>query len=326
VAGGGNVMWIGGDNVDPAAYNQMNQQAGGQLLPAPLVDVRAPGPTDNRDSWHISFLDKRYPALSRLAEPAALYESVLVYKHVRMAVGEKDAAARVLARLDNGEPLLVLRNVEKGKVLMFGATAHVNWSNFPLRPIFLPLMARLTFELAEVEQTFHNLIAGQPLVLQLPDQPLPVGVEVVPPGGETLRLKTEGVAGQVGQTFRYVNTHEIGIYLLRLLNTVRSTPIVYSVNGDPDEADPAKISREDLQSRLGQTPLVFAENPDDLSNTFALLREGKSLWGLFLSAVLVFLVFETFISNRLSPKQEQQPMEQPPPGMRRLAKKAGSPA
>ena len=302
VAGGGNVMWLCGDNVNPEAYNQMNEQAKGQLLPAPLVDVRAPGPQDNRDSWHISFLDKKYPAFRHLVEPAALYESVLVYKHVRMTVGEKDAAARVLARLDNGEPLLVLRNVEKGKVLMFGATAHVNWSNFPLRPIFLPLMARLTFELAEVEQTFHNLIAGQPLVLQLPDQPQPVGVEVVPPGGETLRLKTEGVEGQVGQTFRYANTHEIGIYLLRLLNTVRSTPMAYSVNSDPDEADPAKMSREELQERLGQTPLVFAENPDDLSSTFALLREGKSLWGLFLTAVLIVLGVRDV---RLQPAQSE---------------------
>ena len=31
VAGGGNVVWICGDNVNPDAYNQMNQQAGGQL-------------------------------------------------------------------------------------------------------------------------------------------------------------------------------------------------------------------------------------------------------------------------------------------------------
>jgi hypothetical protein len=219
----------------------------------------------------------------------------------------------------------VLRDVEKGKVLMFGAAAHVAWSNFPLRPIFLPLMARLTFELAAVEQTMHNLIAGQPIVLHLPDRAQPVGVEVVPPSGETLRLKTESVEGQPGQTFRYGNTHEIGIYLLRLLDTVRSTPMAYSVNCDPDEADPAKISREELQGRLGPSPLVFAENPDDLSDTFALLREGKSLWTPLLAVVLIFLVFETFVSNRLSPKPQEQSAQKLPPGMRRLAKKAGSP-
>ncbi len=75
---------------------------------------------------------------------------------------------RCLARLDDGEPLMALRNVEKGKVLMLGISAHVNWSNLPLRPIFLPLVTRLTFELAEVKHSFHNAIAGQPLVLQFP--------------------------------------------------------------------------------------------------------------------------------------------------------------
>ena len=112
MAGGGRVVWICGDNVEPEAYNAMNEQAGGRLLPAALVDVRMPSPQDNRDSWHVGFLDKKHPALRRLVEPASLYESVLVYKHVRMAAG--DGGAWVLARLDDGEPLLVQRNVGQG--------------------------------------------------------------------------------------------------------------------------------------------------------------------------------------------------------------------
>jgi len=76
-----------------------------------------------------------------------------------------------------------------------------------------------------------------------------------------------------------------------------------------------------LQERLAPMPVVFAENPDDLSSTFAMLREGKSLWGTFLGLVLIVLVFETLVSNRLSPPKEEQASQQPPPGMRRLAKK-----
>ena len=41
VANGGNLVWICGENVDPTAYNRMNEAAGGQLLPAPLGKVRA---------------------------------------------------------------------------------------------------------------------------------------------------------------------------------------------------------------------------------------------------------------------------------------------
>ena len=132
VEGGGNLIWIAGDNVDCDAYNLMNEQAHGQLLPAPLMEVRAPRPQDNRDSWHIDYLDKRFPAFRLLTEPASLYESVLIYKHIRLAadagqvsdpsanrsgqVGNPAADSlrkvgnlsyEVLARLDDGEPLMV---------------------------------------------------------------------------------------------------------------------------------------------------------------------------------------------------------------------------
>ena len=56
VAHGGNLVWICGDGVRAEAYNQMNQQVGEGLLPAPLLDARTPGPESQRDSWHVAFL------------------------------------------------------------------------------------------------------------------------------------------------------------------------------------------------------------------------------------------------------------------------------
>ncbi len=318
VTQGGNLVWIAGDNVNVEAYNQMNEQAQDQLLPAPLVDVRTPGADDNRDSWHINYLDKEYPALGRLTEPASLYESVLVYKQVRMATADK-GEARVLARLDDGEPLLVMRKVEEGNVLMLGTGVHTAWTNLPLRPIFLPLIDRLTFELSGVEQAHHSVLAGAPLELKFEHASQPIGVEVLTPTGETMRLTTtpmEDKKGQSsksplppgegqgeGQIFRYADTYDIGIYLLRLLDAARATPIAYAVNVDPEEFDPATIDREELHKTFAKTPLIFAENPDDLSGTFAWLREGKSLWGLFLTVVLIGLVFESFVSNLLTAKK-----------------------
>jgi hypothetical protein len=316
VAGGGNLVWIGGDNIDCEAYNLMNEQAKGQLLPAPLLEVRVPRPQDNRDSWSLNFLDKQYPPFAHLTEPASLYESVLVHKHIKMAAGVGQVSNlsnvgqvsnlsynRVLARLDDGEPLLVEKKSEAGSVLFLGTGVHVNWTNLPLRPIFLPLISRLVFELAGVEKSERSIVAGQPLTLQLPKSAAPLGVEVVPPSGEIVRLKTQ-TAGKTGQQFRYPETYDIGVYLLRWLDAAKSTPIAYTVNVDPAEAEPAKIDRADLEKLYAPTPLVFADNPDDLSSTFKTLREGKSLWAVFLGVVLFALVFETFLSNWLGPKKK----------------------
>ena len=298
----------------------MNESASRQLLPAALLDVRAPAVGEDRDSWTIGMLDKTHRALVHLAEPASLYKSVLVYKHVRLDAASSPAA-RVMARLDDGEPLLMQQRIEQGSVTILGTSAHVGWTNLPLRPIFLPLLARLTFDLAGAEQSRRQTLAGSPLVLELEDETRSVGVEVLPPSGATIRLSSEGRTDEPGQTFTYADTHDVGIYVLRPLETADRRQIAYAVNIDPDESAPKKIAREELEERFGQTPLVFADDPDDLTATFAKLREGESLWEAFLAAVLIALVFETFVANRLSWKREDASLQKVEPGMRRLAKK-----
>ncbi len=337
VENGGNLFWIAGDQFDPEAYNRVDAQTGNRLLPAPLAQVRlasdytrasddasmaavnADQPDDARDSWHIAQLDKEYRAFETLLEPPSLYRSVLVYQHIALekALGKgsgyfsapQDSGAttdgtglRVLARLDDGEPILVERSLGHGKILMLGTSVHTAWTNLPLRPIFLPLMMRTTFELAGAQQGRYRALAGAPLVLQFDKQSQPIGVEVVPPSGETIRLKTKRLKVKTGQTFRYADTHTPGIYLVKPLQATQLGRVAFSVNIDPDEAQSIVVGREDLESRLGAKTVIFADNPHDLADTFDWLRQGRGLGESFLFVVLLALVFETFLSNWFSPK------------------------
>jgi len=316
VSAGGNLFWIAGENTQPDAFNRVNDAVDGRLLPAPILDIRVPGPEDARDAWQIAALDTEHPALRDLAEPPSLYQSVLVYRYVRVD-SEAAAGARVLAHLEGGDALLVERAVGQGRLFWLGTSAHVGWTNLPLRPIFLPMLARIIFDLAGTEEQRHQALAGTPIVLQLSKTTQPRNVEVQPPTGETIRLNTETDESIRGQTFRYDETHDVGVYLLRLLDAAQPTQIAYSVNVDPGEADPAKVDREELAKRFGETPVLFADDPNDLTSTFKLLREGRSLWGLFLTGVLLALIFETLVSNLFSVKQDEQETRHPPPGVQR---------
>ena len=313
VANGGSLVWIAGENVDRGAYNRMNEAAGGQLLPAPLGEVRA-AVQSGRDAFYVNTLDKSHPALAHLVDPPSLYQSILVTKHVEIEA-KKSPDVRVLAALDDGQPLLVQRNVGRGKTLLLGSGAHVRWSNLPLRPIFLPLLLRLTLNLAGVEAAPSQVLAGSPLTLSLNNQSQPVQVEVVRPGNETIRLKTESREGGKGQEFRYPDTYDIGIYKVRVLDPAHPRETAFAVNFDPEEADPTTLDRQELQERFGPAKVVFAENPDDLSGTFAALREGRSLWSPLLMATLAALVLESFVSNRLGgakrPEDEVSPVPSP---------------
>jgi hypothetical protein len=313
VRSGGRVVWVCGPNVQPVAYNAMNALAEGQLLPAPLEELRQPLP-GGVESWHIGFLDTDHPALAPLTEPASLYQSVLVYKHFPLTWGAQ-ATGRVLARLDDGQPLLLERPVGTGSVLLLGTGAHVDWTNLPLKPLFLPLLARLTFHLAGAETERTMGLAGAPVTLPLGQgtgrardraSDAKMEIELVRPSGEVVRLRNEG---QAARGFRYADTHEAGVYLARWVNRQPPRQVAFAVNIDPAESDPTTLTRAELQARFGKRPVLFCETPGDLAETIQRLREGTSLRDWFLAAVLMALVLEVFLANRGASAAAAQPRQ-----------------
>ena len=163
--GGGHVVWVCGQNVQPDAYNAMNALGQGQLLPAALETLRQPLP-GGVESWRLGFLDKDNPALAPLTEPASLYQSILIYKHFPMTLRLR-SGSRALIKLNDGQPLLAEQAVGTGSVLLFGTGIHVDWTNLPLKPLFLPLLARLTLHLAGAETERTMGLAGVPVTLPL---------------------------------------------------------------------------------------------------------------------------------------------------------------
>jgi hypothetical protein len=295
---GGHIVWVCGANVQPVAYNAMNALAQGQLLPAPLQEQRQPLP-GGAESWHVGFLDKDHPALAPLTEPASLYQSVLVSKHFPMSPGQQ-ADVRVLVKLEDGQPLLAEKTVGAGSVLLLGTGLHIDWTNLPLKPIFLPMLARLTFHLAGAESERTMSLAGAPVSLPIrkgksADQASATEIEIVRPSGEIVRPDPRKLAES---GFRYSDTHEAGIYVVRFVNRQGSLPSAFAVNIDPAESDPATITRQELQARFGRRPLLFCEDPASIAETIQRLREGTGLWQWFLVAVLVGLVLEVFLANR----------------------------
>lgn len=298
VSRGGHLVWICGRNVQSVPYNVMNALAQGQLLPASLDDLHQPLP-GGALSWHIGFLDKDNRALAPLCEPASLYQSVLVYKYFPMKWTEH-AAPSILAKLDDGQALLTERKVGDGAVLLLGTAVHVDWTNLPLKPLFLPLVARLTFQLAGAETERTMELAGAPVAIPLdtgrgPRAGTTAELEVVRPSGEVVRARDVGTAAG---TFRYADTYDAGVYIAKQIDRNSAKPFAFAVNIDPAESDPASLTREKLQARLGRQPMLFCDQPADLVATMARLHEGTSLWEPFLVAVLIGLVLEVFMANR----------------------------
>ncbi len=296
VQAGGHLFWICGDNVDADSYNKMNQLAEGDLLPATLASLRD-AVSAEVDYWHVISVDKNHPAFQTLTDSPAFYTSVVVNKYFPLKIAN-DAKVRTIALLKDGDPFLVEKPVGKGSILMLATSAYRDWTNFPLQNIFLPLMTQLTFYLAEVDTDRSQIVAGSALPISLPGQADGVGIKVVYPPKDRVKMISD--LPEPLQTYQYPDTHEVGIYVVSLTNTEEKKQWAFAVNPDPDESSSDSLSSEELQQQFGEQPLIVLASPDEIGQKTQDLREGQSLWELVLGGVLLCLLLEAYLANSRS--------------------------
>jgi Aerotolerance regulator N-terminal/von Willebrand factor type A domain len=295
VSSGGTLFWICGPNSDPALMKNS------ELFPGTFSF-----PDDAQAGWHWAFLDEQHADLRPLAHPQSLYLSVTVDRYLRLAL-PPESPARVLARLNNGDPALVSHTIGRGTVYTLTSGANARWTTLPLRPIFLPLISRLVLRSAERERGPLEVPAGNAATFRFANEPKPVTIELDIPGQtEPTRLVTTANNGQ--EEFRFDDTFAAGVYRLRMTDARNPRQFAFAVNLDPAETDPHVIDREQLESLLGTTFLT-ATDEASLADTIQRLREGTPLMDWFLIVVLIAGVAEILIANvtgRQEPLAEQQ--------------------
>jgi hypothetical protein len=300
VQSGGHVVWICGPRVRPEEYRRMAAAGPAGLLPA------IPGPSrqpveGGKDAWKLSGLDGQYPAFAPLVDPPSLYQSVLITQ-ARDLEFEPAAGGSVLAARDDGKALWVMRSVGAGSAHMIGTAWHTDWSNWPLRPIFLPMVLRLTYQLAGARAQGGELTVGSPMLVPVDAKAGgSVNLEVARPTGELIRLRDQKSADGF---VRYDDTHEPGVYLARALDQPGGRTVGFGVNPDPLESDPEVLSMNELATKLAPAAVAACEKVDDLPRLLRDLREGQSLRDWFLAGVLLALLVEAAVANRKRPVAE----------------------
>jgi hypothetical protein len=164
----------------------------------------------------------------------------------------------------------------------------------PLRPLFPPLILRLTFQLAGVDAAQPQLIAGAPLILDA-SAAKATAVTINPPNGEIVRLAPQQ---DPGQPLRYTQTHDIGLYRIEVSHGPDRKRRTYAVNINPEETDLSYITADQLRRRMEPQRIVVCDGPDGVADAIQELRQGKSLGEFALLAVLLALVAESFLANR----------------------------
>jgi hypothetical protein len=201
---------------------------------------------------------------------------------------EAKPGATVLAKYDDGSPVIVESGKDDHGILVFDSTVDNRlWNDFPLKPAFLPLFHEIIHYLSRYNESrsWYQLGEGIPLIAALDN----AGAAVIDPKGERLSL------GQLalGQEKFFLPTMP-GFHEIRVGPDTRTVAVnPPSSEGNLDSMTPedliASVQRTEAESQ--QAGFLGSDEKDDYA------RRQTGWWYLLLFALLAGMA-EIYIANR----------------------------
>jgi hypothetical protein len=278
LAGGGTVLFVARDASAARAIAKWSGAAN-----VSLEEAKPPGYS------MFGQVDFEHPLFAPFADPRfSDFTKVHFWKYRRLGV-EDLAGARVPARFDGGDPLLVDLPVGKGSLLILTAGWFPADSQLALSSKFVPLLYSMLEQATGARAEISHFRVGDEVALSA------VGADnaltLRRPDGSTVPL-TNGMT-------RFSQTDVPGIY------TVESQPPVrFAVNLDAAESKTAPLPVEELERlKVPMKPRDVElsrqqERKRRLHN--AELENQQKLWRWLIVAALVVLMLETWLAGWLT--------------------------
>jgi len=231
-------------------------------------------------------VDFSSPLFEPLRAARVDFSSVRVSRYRALEAAE---GAQVIARLDDGAPLLVVRPLGAGRVVMIATTLDGAWTDLPFHPLWVPLAHRLALG-SGAKDTRTWYVASHVLDLGTEGR-----VVVESPSGALTRLGDDS-------TRRGVELRERGFYEVRREGTAigAGRPVAVNVDlaeSDLSHADPAELVAAITARATGVDTTSRAET----LGTAQELEQRQAVWWYLLLAALLVLAAETLLANRGTP-------------------------
>jgi uncharacterized membrane protein len=298
VNNGGGIIFLAGDRVNPDAFKGPIEKT----LPALVTGTYKAGPS--RRKLFIGEIQKQHPIFSVFE--AVHYSYLLSTPFWGYLQSVPHEASHVLARLEDGSPLLIEAAIGKGRSLLFTSSLNMDWNDLPLKSTFLPFCQQLVKHSANYEENPIAFSIGDiiplgrlnPLLNKLLNR-IPNREEsfsqfwkVQKPFGEIVELNGKDLVKSPFFTLEEPGFYKTDVRNLR--NWVAAN--VGAGESDLRKVEPQKIlstiRRDSAQPRSSSQPF-----PDSADQRLA--REAQQRLGWFLSLLaLAILLVESFLANR----------------------------
>lgn len=224
VRGGGGLVISLGNNTTAERYNASLSG----LLPAPLRQVRAlDGGVAQGEA--VQPPDTGHPLFAPFARGGrSAFGRIEVGRVFTLDPYEDGEGIETLLRLESGIPLLVSREVGRGRVILLTTTIDLGWTDLPLQAVYMPLVQRLTAFLggeAGGGEERRSVQVGEVVSI-----PLPEGVVEATVTGPRGPVPAQVRSGELSFRGELAGAYRV--------ESPGSPPLAWvAVNVDPEESD-----------------------------------------------------------------------------------------
>jgi Aerotolerance regulator N-terminal/von Willebrand factor type A domain/CARDB len=291
---GGGLIVFPGDLVNVRFYNT---ELAGRYAFLPATFGSLTGAPDDDHAFHLQAKDYDHPLVTLWNDPAA---GTLASARFTKAYQLQPAATpdvRVVIRFANGTPAIVERTVGQGRVILFASSANTAWNDLPVRPAFVPLLARSLGALLEQRNKASNIAVGDRFVYRVTDDAL--GKDAIITNAEKFRQfrRVEPVENQPVLSSEAIDL--AGAYDV----TVQTDPplkLKFAAQADPRESRLDALSEGQL-AQLGEIATIVHWQPDTpwlQSNPGA--AAGWEIWRVLVYVALALAVVEMVVGQLFS--------------------------
>jgi hypothetical protein len=320
---GGSLLVFLGDKINASFYNQTltgSNRLHGGLLPGRLTGIEG-NPSAEIGAMRIGDTDDSHVVLAAFEDRTAGNLGSVTLKAVwNFEPGD----SAVLMRTSTGAPLLCERSFGKGHVMLFASTCDRDWTNFPVRPAYLPWVYRLVGYLSQEligRTNFYNT-----------GDSVPVSVSAMRGLSQLLVKKPDGTIGNVGTTdnssahFSFDDTRQAGVYSIYASTAPNDARMfvanlesyesdltyldkVFSSAGAADSTSGKASIEQGIRDLLlpGRALVSYVDDPARVAQVSLTARRGFRLWDLLLYLTLAIALFEPWFANRISLRRVSKP-------------------
>ncbi|NQT20522.1 MAG: BatA domain-containing protein [Planctomycetes bacterium] len=298
VDAGGGLLVFPGEHTDVKSYNSLLYRDTDGPLPATLE--LAQGTEQPVRGMAQAFT---HPALAAFRDPKhGDFTLIEALRHFKLAPDPADEHSRVLARLANGDPLLVEKAFGQGRAIVCAVPIDGSWTNLQKRSFFVPLIHYMAYYLAGSVHPLRNVPLGSPISRLLPLDSKDKFLEVYDPEDEMHGVVAEEKGDRLVATFS--GTDRPGVYRIEEPEAGRST--YYVVRSPTGESNLAALDPREtiwIEEKLGA---VFAQNWADLhAQAFKESKQLREFWQLIVVLVIGLVLLETFLTGRFAKRLQR---------------------